>query len=115
MEDGVFPHSRALDEGAAEEERRLCYVGLTRAMRDVTLTYARRRNAFGGRADLIANAVQTLVTQALEDSSLVKDDVIGTIEEMIARIDEKMSAQMNEILHAPEFHIPSELYRGGVA
>jgi len=47
MEDGVFPHARALDEGAVEEERRLCYVGLTRAMRDLTLTYARRRNSFG--------------------------------------------------------------------
>jgi DNA helicase-2/ATP-dependent DNA helicase PcrA len=48
MEDGVFPHSRALDEGSLEEERRLAYVGITRAMRDVTLTYARRRNSFGG-------------------------------------------------------------------
>ncbi len=47
MEDGVFPHSRALDEGAVEEERRLAYVGITRAMRDLTLTSARRRNAFG--------------------------------------------------------------------
>jgi DNA helicase-2/ATP-dependent DNA helicase PcrA len=48
MEDGVFPHSRAIEEGAIEEERRLAYVGLTRAMRDLTLTYARRRNMFGG-------------------------------------------------------------------
>jgi DNA helicase-2/ATP-dependent DNA helicase PcrA len=47
MEDGVFPHSRALDEGNMEEERRLAYVGLTRAMRDLTLTYARRRSMFG--------------------------------------------------------------------
>jgi DNA helicase II / ATP-dependent DNA helicase PcrA len=47
MEDGVFPHSRVLDGGGLEEERRLAYVGLTRAMRDLTLTYARRRNAFG--------------------------------------------------------------------
>jgi DNA helicase II / ATP-dependent DNA helicase PcrA len=46
-EDGVFPHSRALDEGSLEEERRLAYVGITRAMRDLYLTYARRRNAFG--------------------------------------------------------------------
>ena len=40
-EDGVFPHSRAIDEGGLEEERRLCYVGITRAMRDLYLTYAR--------------------------------------------------------------------------
>ena len=50
MEDGVFPHSRAIDEGEIEEERRLAYVGLTRAMRDLTLTYARRRNSFGANS-----------------------------------------------------------------
>jgi DNA helicase-2/ATP-dependent DNA helicase PcrA len=50
MEDGVFPHSRALDEGGVEEERRLAYVGITRAMRDLTLTSARRRNAFGANS-----------------------------------------------------------------
>jgi DNA helicase-2/ATP-dependent DNA helicase PcrA len=46
-EEGVFPHSRALDEGGLEEERRLCYVGITRAMRDLYMTFARRRNVFG--------------------------------------------------------------------
>jgi DNA helicase-2/ATP-dependent DNA helicase PcrA len=48
-EDGVFPHSRALDEGGLEEERRLAYVGITRAQRDLYLTYARTRNVFGAR------------------------------------------------------------------
>ena len=48
MEDGMFPHSRSIEEGNIDEERRLAYVGLTRAMRDLTLTYARRRGAFGG-------------------------------------------------------------------
>ncbi len=47
MEEGLFPHSRSLDEGNLEEERRLCYVGVTRAMRNLTLTHARRRNVFG--------------------------------------------------------------------
>jgi ATP-dependent DNA helicase UvrD/PcrA len=48
-EDGVFPHSRALDEGGLEEERRLFYVAVTRAMRELYLTYARRRAVFGAQ------------------------------------------------------------------
>ncbi|MEA2154941.1 MAG: ATP-dependent helicase UvrD/PcrA [Solirubrobacteraceae bacterium] len=47
MEEGVFPHSRALDEGGLEEERRLAYVGITRAMASLYLTSARRRAVFG--------------------------------------------------------------------
>ncbi len=46
-EDGVFPHSRSIDEGDIEEERRLAYVGLTRARERLTLTHARRRSIFG--------------------------------------------------------------------
>ncbi len=46
-EEGLFPHSRSIDEGTLEEERRLCYVGITRAMRDLYLTHARRRAVFG--------------------------------------------------------------------
>jgi DNA helicase-2/ATP-dependent DNA helicase PcrA len=49
LEDGVFPHSRAIDEGGLEEERRLFYVGITRAMRQLYLTHARRRAVFGAQ------------------------------------------------------------------
>jgi DNA helicase-2/ATP-dependent DNA helicase PcrA len=49
MEDGVFPHSRAVEAGDLEEERRLAYVGITRAKRQLYLTYARSRSLFGGR------------------------------------------------------------------
>ena len=49
-EEGVFPHSRALDEGGLEEERRLAYVGITRAERDLYLTSARTRTVFGARS-----------------------------------------------------------------
>jgi DNA helicase-2/ATP-dependent DNA helicase PcrA len=48
-EEGVFPHQRALDEGGIEEERRLCYVAVTRAMLELYLTYARRRSVFGAQ------------------------------------------------------------------
>ena len=48
MEEGQFPHSRAIEEGNVEEERRLAYVGVTRAMRDLILTYARQRGGYGG-------------------------------------------------------------------
>ena len=48
MEEGTFPHSRSLDEQNLEEERRLCYVGITRAMQSLTLTHARLRSSWGG-------------------------------------------------------------------
>ena len=49
MEDGLFPSGRAEDEAALEEERRLAYVGMTRAMQKLFLTYAASRFSFGGR------------------------------------------------------------------
>ncbi|HTO61742.1 MAG TPA: type VI secretion system contractile sheath large subunit [Bradyrhizobium sp.] len=58
------------------------------------------------------NAVKTLVEQALGDASLIKSDVLDTISEMIAQLDRKLSAQMNEILHAPEFQQIESAWRG---
>ena len=49
MEEGVFPHARSLEEGSLEEERRLCYVGLTRARERLTLTHASARALYGSR------------------------------------------------------------------
>jgi DNA helicase-2/ATP-dependent DNA helicase PcrA len=54
MEEGLFPHSRSvMDKNQLEEERRLCYVGLTRAKQKLYLTYARRRLFFGQRTSNI--------------------------------------------------------------
>jgi DNA helicase II / ATP-dependent DNA helicase PcrA len=48
MEEGLFPHSRSiLDKEQMEEERRLCYVGITRAKNKLYMTYARRRLVYG--------------------------------------------------------------------
>jgi DNA helicase II / ATP-dependent DNA helicase PcrA len=49
LEDGVFPHMRSIESGDLEEERRLAYVGITRAKRQLYLTHARTRLLFGGR------------------------------------------------------------------
>jgi DNA helicase-2/ATP-dependent DNA helicase PcrA len=46
-EDGSFPHMRALEEGGEEEERRLCYVAITRARQRLYMTWARERHLFG--------------------------------------------------------------------
>jgi superfamily I DNA/RNA helicase len=67
MEEGVFPHSRALDEGGLEEERRLAYVGITRAERDLYLTSARTRNVFGARTYGAASRFIAEVPTALTD------------------------------------------------
>ncbi len=49
MEETIFPHSRAMyDQGEMEEERRLCYVGMTRAKEELHMSYASSRMLFGG-------------------------------------------------------------------
>lgn len=60
----------------------------------------------------VENAVSTLVSQALADTSLIKGQVIDTIDEMIARLDEKLSVQVNEILHNEEFQKLESAWRG---
>jgi DNA helicase-2/ATP-dependent DNA helicase PcrA len=49
LEEGIFPHSRSIEEQGIEEERRLCYVGMTRAQERLTLLHASSRMLYGGR------------------------------------------------------------------
>ena len=65
MEEGLFPHSRSLmDSSQLEEERRLAYVGITRAKENLYLTYASRRLYFGER---ISNPPSRFITDIPED------------------------------------------------
>ncbi|OIP04045.1 hypothetical protein AUK18_00715 [Candidatus Beckwithbacteria bacterium CG2_30_44_31] len=67
MEEGLFPHSRSLmDREELEEERRLCYVGMTRAKENLCLSYSRRRLYFGSIAN---NAVSRFLGD-IEESLL---------------------------------------------
>ena len=74
-EEGVFPHSRSLDEGSLEEERRLCYVGITRAMRSLTMTYTRRRTLFGNESFGLRSRFLDEIPGELTDASV---DVLGS-------------------------------------
>ena len=49
MEEGIFPHSRSIEEQGIEEERRLAYVGMTRAKERLTLMHASARSLYGSR------------------------------------------------------------------
>ena len=53
MEEGLLPHAKSVQEGFVEEERRLAYVGITRARRRLTLTYTLSRARYGQRAPVV--------------------------------------------------------------
>ncbi len=55
MEEGIFPHARSVEEQGVEEERRLCYVGMTRAMERLALTHTLSRSIFGRRSYNLAS------------------------------------------------------------
>ena len=71
---------------------------------------------FKPRSDVAAkeveNAVGTLVREALSDESLISDDILDTIDAMLAKIDEKLSAQVNEIIHHAEYQKLESSWRG---
>lgn len=85
MEEGLFPHSRSLmDKEELEEERRLCYVGVTRAKEKIYLSYANRRLFFGTRTqNMVSRFIADIPEQLLDkqvslDSSrgFTKDDYL---------------------------------------
>jgi len=71
LEETIFPHKRALaDEAELEEERRLCYVGITRAMKHLLLTQAWTRTMWGQRSDAIPSRfLQEIPAELLDDIS----------------------------------------------
>jgi DNA helicase-2/ATP-dependent DNA helicase PcrA len=66
MDEGIFPHSRSiLDEDEIEEERRLCYVGITRARKMLYLTRAWQRNIYGNTSYYSASRFLNEIPQEL--------------------------------------------------
>ncbi|OAI25837.1 EvpB family type VI secretion protein [Methylosinus sp. R-45379] len=60
----------------------------------------------------VQNAVSTLIKEALADTAVIKDDVVETIEAIIAAIDEKLTSQINVILHDADFQKLESAWRG---
>jgi DNA helicase II / ATP-dependent DNA helicase PcrA len=81
MEEGLFPHSRSvMDKNALEEERRLCYVGMTRARKKLFLSYARKRLFFGQRnSNIVSRFVlelpENVIQQNLHSINIPNDNV----------------------------------------
>jgi DNA helicase II / ATP-dependent DNA helicase PcrA len=71
MEEGIFPHSRSLEENSLEEERRLCYVGMTRAKERLTMLHASRRSLYGrSDANLPSRFLDELPEEGVERERL---------------------------------------------
>jgi len=71
MEEGIFPHSRSIEENSLEEERRLCYVGMTRAKERLTLLHAMRRSLYGRTdANLPSRFLDELPAEGVERERL---------------------------------------------
>ena len=72
MEENLFPHRMSLDEpGRLEEERRLCYVGITRAMQKLTLTYAESRRLHGSESyNTASRFVREIPTELINEVRL---------------------------------------------
>jgi DNA helicase II / ATP-dependent DNA helicase PcrA len=71
VEEGVFPHARSLEEGSLEEERRLCYVGMTRAKERLSFTHASRRSLYGrSDANLPSRFLDELPDEGVERERL---------------------------------------------
>lgn len=76
MEEGLFPHSRSLlDTNELEEERRLCYVGITRAKTRLYLTYADRRLFFGQRTTNVVSRFISDIPEELLSRVIAEYDV----------------------------------------
>jgi DNA helicase II / ATP-dependent DNA helicase PcrA len=77
-EDGSFPHMMALEEGGEEEERRLCYVAITRARRRLYMTWARERRMFGrSERNLPSRFIDELPVELTERHATVSSAVGG--------------------------------------
>jgi superfamily I DNA/RNA helicase len=76
LEEGVLPHRRSIEEGTKDEERRLLYVGITRAQKRLTMTYCQHRTKWGQRV----GCTPSTFIREIDDKHLLHtclDDIMG--------------------------------------
>ncbi|MBT7443163.1 MAG: DNA helicase II [Methylococcales bacterium] len=90
MEEGLFPHSRSMDDpDQLEEERRLCYVGITRAMQQLFLTHAHVRRMFGeAKYSMRSQFIEEMPEELITDVSLPAKPKAAPISEPTSLFDE---------------------------
>ncbi|MCD6599250.1 MAG: UvrD-helicase domain-containing protein [Dehalococcoidia bacterium] len=80
MEEGILPHRRSFgDSWEMEEERRLCYVGITRAEKRLYLLHSHRRNLFGGSANLPSRFLQNISPHLVNPKRLGGEEKLGKL------------------------------------
>jgi DNA helicase-2/ATP-dependent DNA helicase PcrA len=78
MEQNLFPHVRAIEEANIEEERRLCYVAITRARRELSMVYARQRTLFGQRGNNLPSQFLDEIPKELVEHERKPRSTFGT-------------------------------------
>jgi len=81
MSEGIFPNQRALEEGGEDEERRLCYVGITRAMQELTFSMAKSRKHYGESIKQYPSRFLLSIT-----SDLLSDPIIGEVKDEVKKV-----------------------------
>ena len=107
-EEGAFPHMRALEEGGEEEERRLCYVAITRARKRLYMTWARERRLFGrAERNLPSRFIDELPAELTERHSSAPGHAAGlgweTAPETAAPVDPGPALELragDDVVHA---------------
>ena len=99
FEEGIFPHSRSLNSGEElEEERRLCYVGMTRAKERLYLTYAWRRNLNGNTLfNSVSRFISEIPKHLKEKADIEKGEEIPSLDNRREKIEVEVGDKIRHV------------------
>ena len=95
MEEGLLPHQTSIDEDNVEEERRLAYVGITRARQQLVFSYAKERRQYG---ELVQPEPSRFMFELPQDDLIWEDKKVKTSKEERQKKGEKGIANLRNLL-----------------